>query len=286
LHRAASCASIRAVHPNLVANLKLMCSYAPSISEACRAMGINRQQFTKYLGGRARPSARNLRRICDYFGVEEEELALPSGRFAEIVSLRPRTRHLIRALGPAAGHIDRMFAGSAESLLPYCGYYHYYYYTPSRPGMIRRSLLRITGYKGIFYTHLCERIQPSETPLGRSHFVRYIGVAVMLGGRVFIVDHNAPGLRSMSQTILFPSATAAPKFLTGMTLGVQGRSARAPFAAQVFLEYLGPRADTRAAMRATGVFDADSPDLPRHVARMLAAGGAGMHMMTAIELPA
>jgi hypothetical protein len=122
--------------------------------------------------------------------------------------------------------------------------------------------------------------------LGRSHFVRYIGVAVMLGGRVFIVDHHARTLRSMSQTILFPSTTAEPQFLTGMTLGVQGRSARAPFAAQVFLEYLGARPDTRAAMRATGVFDADSPDLPRHVARMLAAGGAGLHMLTAIELPA
>jgi transcriptional regulator with XRE-family HTH domain len=49
---------------NFVRNLKLMCSYAPSISEACRSMGINRQQFTKYLNGTSRPSARNLRRIC------------------------------------------------------------------------------------------------------------------------------------------------------------------------------------------------------------------------------
>ena len=270
---------------NLVRNLKLMCSYAPSISEACRSMGINRQQFTKYLNGSARPSARNLRHICDYFGVEEEELSLPHGRFSEIVSLRPRARHLIRALGPAALHIDRMFSTSAESLKRYCGYYHYYYYTPSRPGMIRRSLLRVTGYKGICYTCLCERIQPSESPLGRSHFIRYVGVAVMLGGRIFIVDHNARALRSVSQTILFPSATDDPQFLTGMTLGVQGRSARAPFAAQVFLEHLGTQTDTRSAMRATGVFEAESPELPRHVARMLAVGGAGMHMMTAIELP-
>ena len=43
-------------------------------------MGINRQQFTKYLNGAARPSARNMRRICDHFGVEEEELLIPHGR--------------------------------------------------------------------------------------------------------------------------------------------------------------------------------------------------------------
>ena len=270
---------------SLVRNLRLLCSYAPSIAAVCRGIGINRQQFTKYLNGSARPSARNLRRISDWFGIEEEELRLPHGQFAELVALRPRARHLLRALGPAAAHIDRMFAASTESLRPYCGYYHYYYYTPSRPGMIRRSLLRITGYKGVYYTRLSERIQPEESPLGRSHFIRYVGVAMMLGGRIFITDHNSRALRSVSQTILFPATGEEPQFLTGMTLGVQGRSARAPFAAQVFLEYLGRATDLRRAMAATGIFAAESDRLPRNVVRMLAVGGVGGHMLTAIELP-
>ncbi len=269
----------------LVANLKLLCSYAPSTAEVCRGIGINRQQFTKYLNGSARPSARNMRRIVDYFGIEEDELRLPHGQFADLVALRPRARHLLRALGPAALHIDRMFAASTESLKRYCGYYFYYYYTPSRPGMIRRSLLRITSHKGVYYTRLSERIQPEESPLGRSHFVRYVGVAVMLGGRVFITDHNTKALRSISQTILFPATGDEPHFLTGMTLGVQGLSARAPFAAQVFLEFLGRATGTRRALACTGIFEADSPDLPRNVVRMLAAGGVGGHMLTAIELP-
>lgn len=273
------------MQPSFARNLRLLCSYSPSISEACRAMGINRQQFTKYLNGASRPSARNMRRICDHFGVEEEELLIPHGQFAEIVSLRPRARHLIRALGPAASHIDAMFTSSATSLRPYCGYYHYYYHTPSRPGMIRRSLLRISSYKDVFYSRLTERIQPEESPLGRSHFIRYVGVTVMLGGRIFIVDHNARFLRSLSQTILFPSTTDEIEFLTGMTLGVQGRSARAPFAAAVFLEYLGPQTDTRAALRLTGIFDPDNPALPRYVSRMLTASGQGQQMITALELP-
>lgn len=269
----------------LVRNLKLLCSYAPSIAEVCRGIGVNRQQFTKYLNGTSRPSARNMRRIADYFGIEEEEFRLPHGQFAELVSLRPRARHLLRALGPAAAHIDAMIAASTETLRPYCGYYFYYYHTPSRPGMIRRSLLRIAGYKGVYYTRLSERIQPEETPLGRSHFIRYVGVAVMLGGRIFITDHNARALRSISQTILFPASGEEPQFLTGMTLGVQGRSARAPFAAQVFLEFLGAGIDTRHAMARTGIFEAEGGALPRNVVRMLAAGGMGRHMLKAIELP-
>ncbi len=270
---------------SLPRNLKLLCSYAPSIAAVCRGVGINRQQFTKYLNGSARPSARNMRRIADYFGIEEDEFRLPHGQFAELVSLRPRARHLLRALGPAATQLDRMFAASTDSLRPYCGYYFYYYYTPSRPGMIRRSLLRINAWKGVHYTRLTERIQPEETPLGRSHFIRYVGVAVMLGGRIFITDHNSKTLRSISQTILFPAAGDEPQVLTGMTLGVQGRSARAPFAAQVFLEYLGPSTDTRRALARTGIFEADGGDLPRNVVRMLAVGGVGGHMLTAIELP-
>jgi len=43
-----------------------------------------------------------MRRICDHFGVEEDELMVPHGRFAEMIALRPRAQHLIRALGPAA----------------------------------------------------------------------------------------------------------------------------------------------------------------------------------------
>lgn len=270
---------------NFAKNLRLLCSYTTSISEACRTMGINRQQFTKYLNGTARPSVRNLRVICDHFGVEEDELALPHGQFSEMVSLRPRARQLIRALGPAATHIDAMISSSSDSLKPYCGYYFYYYFTPSRPGMIRRSLFRINAFKGVFYTRLTERIQPEESPLGRSHFVRYVGVAVMLDGRIFVTDHNPVNLRSLSQTVLFSAPGDDITFLTGMTLGVQGRSARTPFAARVFLEYLGDRIDARPALHQTGIFESGSPHIPRHIGRMLASSGSEPQMLTALELP-
>ena len=57
-------------------NLALLCSYFPSISEVCRKLDINRQQFNKYLAGSAHPSRRNMRRICDFFGVSEAELLM------------------------------------------------------------------------------------------------------------------------------------------------------------------------------------------------------------------
>jgi transcriptional regulator with XRE-family HTH domain len=269
---------------NLLQNLKLLCSYAPSISDACRDIGINRQQFTKYLNGTSHPSQRNMRRICDHFGVDEDELLAPPVRFAEMVALRPRAQNLLRALGPAAGTLDRMFTTSTHVLKPYVGYYFYYYFTPSRPGMIRCSLLRISARKDVFFTHLVERIQPQESPLGRSHFVRYLGVALSLNGRIFIIDHNARELRSISQTILFPSPTPEVRFLTGMTLGVQGRTARAPFASPVFLERI-PACKPLRAMRQTGIFMPTSSHIPTHVSRILLAGSNVPQLLTAVELP-
>ena len=37
-------------------NLRLACSYAPSVSEVCRRLDINRTQFNRYLRAAARPS--------------------------------------------------------------------------------------------------------------------------------------------------------------------------------------------------------------------------------------
>jgi transcriptional regulator with XRE-family HTH domain len=59
-------------------NLKLLCSHYRSIAEVCRKLTINRAQFNKYLSGQSRPTAYNLTRICDFFGVEAYELSRPS----------------------------------------------------------------------------------------------------------------------------------------------------------------------------------------------------------------
>ena len=55
---------------NFQKNLRLLTTYAASIAEVCRRLEINRQQFHRYLSGAARPSARKMHRICDFFGVE------------------------------------------------------------------------------------------------------------------------------------------------------------------------------------------------------------------------
>ena len=74
---------------DFVANLRFASSHHASISEVCRKLGINRPQFMKYLSGASYPSRHNLRRICDYFGVDEFEMLMPHDQFRGILRLRP-----------------------------------------------------------------------------------------------------------------------------------------------------------------------------------------------------
>lgn len=65
-------------------NLTKLCESKPSIAAVCRATDINRQQFNRYLSGRALPNERNLRKLCRYFKTSEAEFfGVPAGDLAK-----------------------------------------------------------------------------------------------------------------------------------------------------------------------------------------------------------
>ncbi|MDG1430229.1 MAG: helix-turn-helix transcriptional regulator, partial [Paracoccaceae bacterium] len=62
-------------------NLRFLCAESGSIAQVCRDIGINRQQFNRYLNGSGMPSAHNLRRIARYFNINEGDFVLDSETF-------------------------------------------------------------------------------------------------------------------------------------------------------------------------------------------------------------
>ncbi|HAZ79871.1 MAG TPA: transcriptional regulator, partial [Porticoccaceae bacterium] len=70
-------------------NLRLLISYSHSIASVSRDLQISRQQLTKYLSGKNLPSVRNLRKISDFFGVEETEIFMPVDDFRRLIALNP-----------------------------------------------------------------------------------------------------------------------------------------------------------------------------------------------------
>ena len=55
-------------------NLRRKCANFGTIAEVCRGVGINRQQFNKYLAGNSIPNALTLRRICTFLNIQEQSL--------------------------------------------------------------------------------------------------------------------------------------------------------------------------------------------------------------------
>jgi len=64
------------------ANLGILSSNFPSISELSRQLGINRTQFNRYLSGESFPRPDVLKRICDFFDVDARILLDPVGKIA------------------------------------------------------------------------------------------------------------------------------------------------------------------------------------------------------------
>ncbi len=75
---------------NLQKNLNLLCDRHRTAAETCRDLDINRLQFNRYLNGKTRPSKRIMRKICDYFGVNDDEMEMPHAQFSALVRPRPR----------------------------------------------------------------------------------------------------------------------------------------------------------------------------------------------------
>lgn len=251
----------------LVANLRLLSSYGRSVADICRRARFNRQQFTKYLSGSARPSLASLRRICDFFGVEEHEILQAPESFRALVRLRP-PRLGSHMADPISGFFnmltDRHDPAAGQKLV---GYYFLHMQDEPRAPTITRSLLRLSpavhglAIKGI------ERFPgvPAMPPC-----LKYSGFAVVVDGRVHVAVHEMLARRSIWFGIHYASDFSGVTHLSGLSLGTDPQGRRDILASRKVLQFLGTSIDVKAHLRRCGLFPADSPELDpfvRHATR-------------------
>ncbi|MFC6671523.1 helix-turn-helix transcriptional regulator [Marinobacterium aestuariivivens] len=247
-------------------NLRLLCSYYKSIAEVCRRLDINRPQFNRYLSGRYRPSASTLRRFCEFFGVEEDEILLPHSQFQRLVQVRPQARTAApESTSPEAVHLARLGELGSGGLDRYLGYYFEYYLSMASPGKLLRTLVCLERRDGRVYYQRTERMvpHPGEPPCHN----RYLGVAHFLTDRIFMTDYESLNSHEITQTILFPSFKNRLSRLTGLKIGVSDNSERMPCCARVLYEYLGAEVNLRKALALCGAYDLDSPEIDDSILR-------------------
>jgi hypothetical protein len=253
---------------DFAANLRLACSYFPSVSLVCRRLELNRTQFNRYLAGTSRPAAHTLRRMGDFFGIEPHEWWLPPAHFSRLLSVRPReaaeaaddSGHEPVDRGDHLGTLARMMNASAGGLDRYLGAYFEYYHSMSNPGRVLKSLLWLYRHdSGVRYVRI-ERLAPPGRTAGVER-CRYVGSALLVNERIFLIDAEQFTGNELTQTILFPTYKSRVGRLAGLKLGVSAGSGREPSAARTVLEALGQRIDVRRALRQCGLLDPAVPGL-------------------------
>ncbi len=114
------------VRGNLAENLRRLCLARGSINSACRDMGLNRQQFERYLTMQSTPSLTTLKTLCRYFNVEEQELFADPPR----IDLKTGNKSSARMLASCKETLEPLFDLPAPSLNP-----GIYYLWIAIPGM-------------------------------------------------------------------------------------------------------------------------------------------------------
>ena len=257
---------------SLGSNLKLLCSHYRSIAEVCRKLAINRAQFNRYLAGQSRPTAHNLKRICDFFGVEPFELAMPSEQFARLIGARSGD-------APSHGASDpllELFAPLRRQASPmdrYCGYYFEYSNCMSVPGHVLLSLVHLREENGLYLFERQERQERASPTLGQAEDwvrCRYLGAAFGLQDRLFLIDYESLTLNEMSQTILIPSFKSRITRLNGLKTGVSSGDRRTPACTSVVWEYLGREINLVSAYRQVMLYSPDDPRIDPEIRERLA----------------
>jgi len=253
-------------------NLRLLCSYHNSISDVARRLRMNRQQIMKYLAGTAYPSARSMRRLCDFFGVEEYEIIMPDDQFRDIVRVKPSLPMSSDLTPPLLSALLKAAAGQIPQLRGYAGYYYEFRYSFTSQHLVLKSLLNIQEVDGLMMYKSIERLKhqgdgPATGPSLQSgvDVFKYTGILLMIGNRIHMLDQEALMGQELSHMILFPPYRSRISALRGMKMGVTATDAHEPIAGRVVLEKIGRSINLRRAMMRCGLYDPKSEGVPRSV---------------------
>lgn len=251
------------------ANLRLLCSHYRSVAEVCRKLRINRGQFNKYLSGISYPTLFNLKRICDFFGVDAHEINMPADEFISLVGLKPGRSSHAEVLTTPQRMLEHLGKQSSSRLKEYAGYYYEYYYAMSEPGSVLCSLVHIRDESHHFVYERNERLQIAGAE-GAFEQYRYVGVAYFLQDRLFLIDYESMTSNEISQTILIPNYKSCISRLNGLKMGVSAADHRTPTCSRVVWEYLGREIDQLNGYSRVKLYGKDDPDIDNDLRARLA----------------
>lgn len=255
------------------ANLRLLCNREGSISQVCRKIGVNRQQFNKYLSGLHMPSPRNLRLIANYFGVsvqvifsdpEEFSMLLEGNVFNAIENLRNRPE--------VKSFIETLLVASKVDDSEYVGVYDRYQYSSIYKGKILRSAFCIYKNGDFLQHYYIERFPSYDSPHTIDYVFKYHGFVLPLADRFFTIDFESIQRNEMTFGAFASIQRNAKKFMFGVGSGIAATMFRQPYATKIALHYRGPGLINRAHLGRLTALDRTDLSIPREALQFLGDG--------------
>ena len=243
-------------------NLRFCCDHYRSVSDLCRKLGLNRQQFNRYLSGEALPSRYNHKKMSDFFGLEDDELFMKHDRFMASFG-RKKSDTIFPEDLTNFSYVMRNMAGASVSLLEeYRGFYFRYFFSFSGDGQIKRELVHWRINEGMMISTTKQKFFGSGRLSQQSRqYVTYRGVVGSVGDRIFTIGADRFDGRDIGMSMLNPSVHKLHR-LEGIMMGIAPTATRRITAGRVILEFLGRRIDRRAAMQDVGAFSPEDATIP------------------------
>lgn len=235
-------------------NLKLLCGRYRSISDICRRLKMNRQQFNKYLSGQSMPSLHSLRLLAEFFGVDETEFMMPHEEFVQTVfssSGSDTTPLVVRREFRIRRAALRQ---SQEKLSPYVGYYNLYFRSPSWPGSVVRAAFVITQDAEATYAKNVERLARIGKRRRKPQVQKFEALVHYEGDRIFVLDRHVKRELGLSLTVIYPSKRSRLDYLYGLMLSSTSGGGNFPYATRIVLEFLGKDVDLKQLLEGCGVY--------------------------------
>ena len=226
---------------NFSLNLRKECSRFNSIAEICRGTNINRQQFNKYLAGDHLPNPRTRKRLCEFLGVEEDQMFLMPVGSAATRSEPQRSTAPIRDLMPSVLAVANMLRSfgydtNGGSAAMKAGYYGCYFPLQGIPGMLVRTMLKIDKNDSLstFVRHTS--FSSIRFPNRRLAKNRHSGLVLTKAGLTYLIGMKSEEPHHLSYLVFNNNMNFGKDVFVGMgtTLGNDG-----PIASCVCLEYRG-----------------------------------------------
>lgn len=254
--------------------LRQYCARKGSIAQLCKATGINRQQFNKYLAGQVFPGARNLRKICSYLGVSEEQLI--SGylerNFASVTArdfMSEREHHPPRRFAEfrTEGGSERRVEATLRN-----GFYRAYFPVPRHPGLVARWLVHVEDGSDGEQVHSCRNHIPDAAALGfAAKHIRYQG-PVSYGPEEACLIGTSHTPRFLQGTIFVKlKPIALGDYFSAMVLT---RRPDGPLALSGMMHFLGAACTAREALGKLGVVRLDDPRTDPLIVRVMSSAPA------------